>query len=215
MQTKLIILLLVFLFSGFNTKAQLLKKIKDAVKQGVEAVEGDGNEEEEPPTKDETKGERSVPKNQAAGMPMGMGETIPASDQNWIQDFVPQGVLEAYVKSGGAEAILKQELKELMKMQYGKISGFPAFIHFAFIISPTLARTQFNVKEETITSEGQTVLTKMTITSGKDAGYIIIFDQYGRLVHLRDTHGDTADYWYDKDVTVNIPPYMVMNMGKF
>jgi hypothetical protein len=54
----------------------------------------------------------------------------------------------------------------------------------------------------------------MTVDSGKDAGYLIIFDRYGRLVHLKDTDGATADYWYDKDVTVNIPPAMTLDMGK-
>jgi len=56
-------------------------------------------------------------------------------------------------------------LEDLVKLQFEQISGFPAFIHFAFIISPTLARSQFNVQEETITSEGQVLLTKMTIAS--------------------------------------------------
>jgi hypothetical protein len=53
----------------------------------------------------------------------------------------------------------------------------------------------------------------MIVVGGKDNGYQIVFDRYGRLIHLRDTQGDTADYWYDKDVTVNIPPAATIDLG--
>jgi hypothetical protein len=86
MNTKLIILSVVFLFSGFSAKAQLLKKLKDAVKQGIEAVDGT-QETDNQKTEEGTDGKTGAPTNETAapsGMP-GMGETIPAPPDNNIK----------------------------------------------------------------------------------------------------------------------------------
>ncbi|NNC33891.1 MAG: hypothetical protein HKO09_03340, partial [Croceitalea sp.] len=106
-----------------------------------------------------------------------------------------------------------RELRELANNNAAQAGFFPAFIHFAFIITPSVARNQFSVQEELKTWRGMEKCTKMVITSGRDAGYQIVFDSYGRLIHLRDKDGDTADYWYDQDVTVNIPPAYYIPLG--
>jgi hypothetical protein len=108
---------------------------------------------------------------------------------------------------------LRPILEELARFQLNQISMFPAFIHFAYVISPTLVRSQFNVKEESVSFMGRVLTTKMTVVSGKDAGYQIIFDRYGRSIHLIDTDSNTATYWYDKDVNVTIPPAKSIDMG--
>ena len=101
---------------------------------------------------------------------------------------------------------LHQLVSDLVGLQSQQLGFFPAFIHFAFFISPHLARSEFNVREEILSWRGQDDCIRMTILSGDEAGYMIVFDRYGRLIHLRDKEGETADYWYDRDVTVNIPP---------
>ena len=101
--------------------------------------------------------------------------------------------------------LLRELLEQQMQNHFQLLGNLPPFIHFAMVISPTLARAHFNVSEQTVTYRGEPNCTKMTVLSGDDAGYISIFDQYGRLIHLRDTDDATADYWYDRDVTVNIP----------
>ena len=134
---------------------------------------------------------------------------------DWMSGLIPPEVALAYYASDGnvAEGVLEQALEELALLQYEQISSLPPLIHFAFVISPTLARTQFNVQESTVTWDGQENCTKMTVVGGSDNGYVVVFDKYGRLIHLRDTDDGTADYWYDRDVTVNIPPAVSINMG--
>jgi hypothetical protein len=137
----------------------------------------------------------------------------------WLKDFIPEQAIAAYTDPNPdksfAEEQLKTVLEELAKLQFDQISMFPALIHFAFIISPTLARSQFNVQEVPVTWRGQDNCIKMSVLSGSGAGSMVVFDRYGRLIHLRDNDGDTADYWYDKDVTVNIPPAVSINMDQY
>jgi hypothetical protein len=104
------------------------------------------------------------------------------------------------VDGSATEILLKPLLEKLANMQYMQTSGF-TFINFAYFFSPTLARSHFNPQEQTGSWKGQDNCTKMTL----DSGYLVVFDRYGRLIHLKDTDGDTADYKYDKDVTVNFP----------
>jgi len=115
---------------------------------------------------------------------------------------------------GAASREARALLRDLVNVQYEQLTFFPAFVHFAFIFSPALGRS-LGLDEETITWRGQENCTKMTVVGGRDAGYQIIFDRYGRLVHLRDTDGDTADFSYDQDFTVNIPPASTINLGFF
>ncbi len=150
-----------------------------------------------------------------------------ADGNDWLNDFIPMEIIRAYSialeNSGGSvteahlravEEKLKAVLEKLAERRHQQIEIFPALIHFAFIVSPTMARTQFNVREETLVWRGQNNCTKMTVVSGQEAGYQIVFDRYGRLIHLRGTDGATADYWYDRDVTVTIPPAKTIDFGK-
>jgi hypothetical protein len=141
---------------------------------------------------------------------------LPDGADSWLNEFVPVEVLTtAYSLASPGTSITEEALKPLLKnlaeFRARKVEAFPAFIHFAFLISPAAARSHFNVSEETVTWRGQDGCTRMTVVSGKDAGYQVVFDRHGRLIHLRDTAGDTADYWYDRDVTVTLPPAMDMN----
>lgn len=135
----------------------------------------------------------------------------------WMKEFIPNEMIGAYTDPDPDKSVvgelLKQKLEKMVKLQFEQISNLPPLIHFAFIISPTLARSQFNVQEESVSFMGQVLSTKMTVVSGKDAGAVVIFDRYGRLIHLIDPDGDTATYRYDKDVTVNIPPAMSIDLG--
>lgn len=111
---------------------------------------------------------------------------------------ITQDLLEGWVQQIRAQL-------ELLKV-------FPPLIHFAFVFSPAGVRAYADdVHEEpNITWRGWTQYgavtcvdcTRFTVTEGKQAGYVLIFDRFGRLVHLRDTDGDTATYGYHKDVTV-------------
>lgn len=116
-----------------------------------------------------------------------------------------QEILEEYASSGGADSLLQElrdELERLTRLQFEAIGAFPPLIHFAFIYSPEIVRSSIAVREETVNWQGREDCTRMTITSGGDAGYVFVFDRLGRLAHLRDTDGSTATYWYDDDVTV-------------
>ena len=126
-------------------------------------------------------------------------DTDPSNE--WIKDFIPDEFIGAADGgTSGLEQLLKPLLEKLAKLQYMQTSGF-TFINFAFFFSPTLARSHFSPQEQTVNWGGQDYCTKMTLASG----YLVVFDRYGRLIHLKDTDGDTADYRYDKDVTVNFP----------
>lgn len=115
-----------------------------------------------------------------------------------------QELMEEYISSGGADGILQElqdQLESLTTSEFEAISAFP-LVNFAFVFSPDGIRSSIDVQEETVTWQGREDSTRMTITSGEDAGYVFVFDRYGRLAHLRDTDGSTATYWYDRDVTV-------------
>ena len=103
-------------------------------------------------------------------------------------------------------AELLSSMTPLLEAEMKSILGnLPPFIHFAFVISPDMARSRFEVQEETITWRGQEHCTKMILLSGKDKGYQMVFDPYNRLINLKDTDDSSAEYWYDRDVTVTIP----------
>jgi hypothetical protein len=118
----------------------------------------------------------------------------------WTGDAISKEMMSVISDPNKSVMDLSPLLEELAKLQFEQISFFPPLIHFAYIFSPTLARS-YNMQEQTITWRGQEHCIKMT----NDEGYQIIFDRYGRLIHLKDTDGATADYRYDKDVTVEIP----------
>ena len=108
------------------------------------------------------------------------------------------------VDSDGLGPLQQQLLElylELAQIRYDELVRFP-LVNFAFVFSPTLARSYGNTREESVTWDGLPGATKFTVTSGSDAGYVIIFDWFDRLVLLKDTDGSTAEYMYDVDVTV-------------
>lgn len=111
--------------------------------------------------------------------------------QSWEVDPDAQGLLEQR---------LRALLRELAQARYGALTQFP-LVNFA-LYSPTLVRAHGNVREESVTWGGQVGATRFTVASGSDAGYVIIFDGAGRLVLLRDTDGNTAEYMYDRDISV-------------
>ena len=107
------------------------------------------------------------------------------------------------------EEMLRDWVAEF-RAQYESLSTLPPLIHFAFILTPWTVRSQLRVREDThINWRGRHVAcndcTQFTVTEGDQTGYVLIFDGYDRLVHLKDTDGSTAEYAYDKDVTVRIP----------
>lgn len=59
MKSKLILLSLVFLFSGFSAQAQIFKKIKDAVNKGVEKTLGPDEQEKDGQTADKSPNKKS------------------------------------------------------------------------------------------------------------------------------------------------------------
>lgn len=105
---------------------------------------------------------------------------------------------------GPLERRLVEIFSDLLQARYDAILKFP-MVNFAFFYSPTLVRTHGNVQEEPTTWNGQPGATRFTVTSGDDEGYVMMFDGAGRLVLLRDTNGDTAEYSYDRDLTVRLP----------
>jgi len=117
---------------------------------------------------------------------------------DWIKNYLSPEFIGSYT-----EQTLKPLLEKLAQLQAMKLNGLPTFVHFPYFFSPTLARSQFSPNEQTGSWRGQDNCTKMTLASG----YLVVFDRYGRLIHLRDTDGDTADYSYDKEVTLASPEY--------
>jgi hypothetical protein len=90
MKTKLIIVSILFLFSGLSAEAQLLKKLKDAMqKGGKNTVERNEGKTDGQTTEDDIDGESGVSTSQndmANGIPgMPMGEPIPASPDNNVK----------------------------------------------------------------------------------------------------------------------------------
>jgi hypothetical protein len=103
---------------------------------------------------------------------------------------------------------LRDALRDAIQSRFASFGSFP-LIHFAYVFSPTMVRERGNVREESTTWNGYGGATQFTVTSGDDAGYVIIFDVFGRLVLLRDTDGSTATYSYDSDVSVQLPQNVV------
>jgi hypothetical protein len=107
------------------------------------------------------------------------------------------------------EDMLRDWVEEF-RGQYESLGTLPPLIHFAFILTPQTVRAQVPVRQDSnISWRGRHTAcdncTRFTVTEGDQEGYVLIFDEYGRLVHLKDTDGSTAEYAYGGDVTVRIP----------
>lgn len=107
----------------------------------------------------------------------------------------------------------KEGLEALLKERYRNLEGFPIFIHWALLYSPESIKRYYGnkVSETTFDCDGfSNACTKLTITSGKENGKLMLFDRYGRLVFI-DTKGEgTALFQYGRDITVNLPPAYTM-----
>ena len=113
----------------------------------------------------------------------------------------------------GVTESMVEDLADHVRERFEFLSVFPPLIHFAFFFSPAAIRSHLagRVHEDTgITWQGRTHhgrivcvdCTRFTVEEGEQRGYIMIFDRFGRLVHLRDTDGSTATYGYDRELTV-------------
>jgi len=96
-------------------------------------------------------------------------------------------------ESGILEDRLREILENLMRVNYQALSVFP-LVNFSILYSPTAVRSFGGVAEESTSWLGQPGGTRFTVASGSDAGYVIAFDQFNRLVLLRDSDGNTARY---------------------
>ena len=118
MKPKILLLSLLLLFTGVRTNAQLLKKLKNAVKQGVEVLEGDIDETDD---KNTDKGSRkataaSPPANKNASNPTAIPgmETIAAPQDQNVQlpdsyHFSYKATLKVTSSSGTVEPIFYLE----------------------------------------------------------------------------------------------------------
>lgn len=130
------------------------------------------------------------------------------------------GTLNEMIKKLASEETkkqLKDGLKELISEELSQIGGFPIFIHWALLYSPDSIKAKFQHKETTVPFRGIPNCTKIQVTSGEESGKSMIFDQYDRLVFINALNDGTAEYFYDKDVTVKIPPAATLSsiMGEF
>jgi len=84
--------------------------------------------------------------------------------------------------------------------------GFPVFIHWAMLYSSETLKSQFPVTESEVSCpDGSTGCNKFTVSSGKERGKSMTFDQFGRLVYIDALKDGFIRYSYDKDLTVNLP----------
>ena len=113
MKTKLIILSLVFLFSGYSAKAQLFKKIKDAVNKGVEKMVEPNEKGKDGQTIEDVDGAPDAPTGEAStanGIPGMAMETFHAPPDNNIKlpdsyRFSYQATLRIENSKGTAEPV--------------------------------------------------------------------------------------------------------------
>ncbi|MEZ4796557.1 MAG: hypothetical protein R2785_05255 [Flavobacteriaceae bacterium] len=111
---------------------------------------------------------------------------------------------------------LEKALKTLLKDNFSKIGGFPIFIHWAFLYSPEYVKSKERVTESKVTFAGNPNCTKLIVTSsGENKGKSMIFDEYDRLVFINSLKEGTAQFFYDRDITVTLPdPKVVMDMSE-
>ena len=113
--------------------------------------------------------------------------------------------------SKASQVELKKMIHDILKERYTEQLGLPVFIHWALIYSPNLVKKEKNVSETSLTYRGLPNCTKLTVLSGKDKGKSMIFDPYDRLVYINALKEGTVAYYYDRDVTVTLPPALTMS----
>lgn len=134
-----------------------------------------------------------------------LGALLDYSDADLIN--VIDGLRNLLVENGlsGGIADMLANLQRADDM--GSLVGFPIFIHWAMLYSSETIRSQFPVTESEVSCpDGSTGCTKLTISSGKERGKSVTFDQFGRLVYIDALKDGNCRFSYDRDLTVNLPP---------
>ena len=127
-----------------------------------------------------------------------------------LQD-ISTTILEGREINAQLQKELKEVLKLLLNKQYSDIAGFPIFIHWAFLYSPKLIKSKYDVTENSFDCYGlPNACTELKVKSGKEKGKSMIFDQHNRLVFINAKKEGTALFLYDKDVSVTLPPSATM-----
>lgn len=129
---------------------------------------------------------------------------------------------EHYETRGDAAQIelqnkLNEAIKALLNKKLEEIGGLPIFIHWAFIYTPETIRQHYGsmVKETPFECDGvANACTKFTVLQGEDSGKSMEFDSYDRLKFINAKKDGTANFFYDKDITVTLPdPSEVMSLS--
>lgn len=114
----------------------------------------------------------------------------------------------AFLLENGLSEGLADMLANLQRAgDMSNIVGFPVFIHWAMLYSSETLKGQFPVTESEVgCPDGGTGCNKFTVSSGKERGKSMTFDQFGRLVYIDALKDGFVRYSYDMDLTVNLPP---------
>lgn len=125
----------------------------------------------------------------------------PSGDLN-VQEF-----REFLLENGLSDAIASM-LEYMQKADdMSSLVGFPVLIHWAMLYSSETLKGQFPVTESEVgCPDGGTGCNKFTVSSGKERGKSMTFDQFGRLVYIDALKDGFVRYSYDMDLTVNLPP---------
>ncbi|TBN06708.1 hypothetical protein EYD45_02155 [Hyunsoonleella flava] len=134
---------------------------------------------------------------------------------------LPMGLYKLLQNFDEKNAELQKKLEEAIKMILSKeleeIGGFPIFIHWAFIYSPEVIKKYYGnkVDKKTFDCDGfANACSKFTVLQGPDKGKSMEFDRLGRLTFINSLKEGTAQFFYDKDITVTLPdPSVVMDMS--
>jgi len=137
------------------------------------------------------------------------------NEQAMASALVIRGRLEKLIKgiaNVGNSNDLKEVIKALLNEKYAELIGFPVFIHWAFLYSPDLIKSKFNVSEKKFDCNGiPGGCTELTVLSGEDKGKSMRFDQYNRLIFIDAKKEGTAQFQYGFDFTVNLPKAYTMD----
>lgn len=122
-------------------------------------------------------------------------------------DLNVQEFREFLLENGLSDAIASM-LEYMQKADdMSSLVGFPVLIHWAMLYSSETLKGQFPVTESEVgCPDGGTGCNKFTVSSGKERGKSMTFDQFGRLVYIDALKDGFVRYSYDMDLTVNLPP---------
>ena len=113
---------------------------------------------------------------------------------------------------GGSSSIenIEDALNSLLDRRFSQMMNMPFGFHWALIYSPLYVKQQGYVTETRVTHGGVPNCLLLTGAQGK----YMIFDNYNRLVFINSgPKNGTVEYFYDSDVTVNLPEARLVNVG--